>query len=965
MFAPDILHYAAFGGNGLVTCFLISKGVSLNATIQDGMTPLHIASQEGHSSVATILLKAGAEKAPLAGKHGTPLHQAALNGHVDTVNVLLENGCPLKVLSSDGRTALHFAAQNSKPEIVGLLARKGLDLNIRDESGVTPLHLAASEGKTSTALELINLGADKAVSVSTSGTPLHQAALNGHVDIVNVLLENGCPIKVLSSNGRTALHFAAQNSKPEIVGLLARKGLGLNIRDESGLTPLHLAASEGKTSIALELINLGADKAVSASTYGTPLHRAALNCHINTTFKLLEKECPLDVLTSDDCNVLHFAALGGNVVIVQRLCSQSLNLINAIDKNGQVPLHMAAATGMVPAAIELLERGANRDIVAGVYGTPLHQAAVMGNYDLVLKLIYRGCSSDSFSSYRASVLHFAAQGGNVSIIKLLSESGLNVNAVDNSGMTPLHWAARSGNRDAAVELLKYGANKTLSSSFGLPLNLALLAEGFMKSNLADSKSLITVLLNEGCRLCTSDDLGNTILHLAVITVAYDSSMYKAKVSLEQLYNVLEISNDLEGVFASLPCLKDIINSRNKFGQTPLMLAILCGSNEAAEWLVDHGADVHMRDEAHVTVYHYGLMNSRFDLQRFCTSLSTHGITQPSKDVASEGERIVYSSIMQNDSEAVDVDKLGNLNLPLPKVPFLLISSIFNFFSSFKAKFSDLESLRLPEDSKLNVLHVLIVFQYFLRIMINSSKSQVLTKLLSCAKLEYLLSEPLQNGMTALDLAKQLKLCDLASIIEGNGGRPGIWPHIPKHQLQSIQPVMPILFEAHQNLTTLKGSGSAGSLALDLLTRLVFQGHLEVPDENKKELEEYHLRKQVLNSKPIIRQVAKCVIHRLCDNTLKSLMTIGLSLGLCESELDTLTDSYSPHDSFTKLIDLWLWKDQDTRWSVLLKALGRYETACTISEIEHSLVAEHIASNPAPIMTEGYTIHMQEVCLYLQ
>ena len=892
------------------------------------------------------------------------LYYLAFKGPFSLWKLTLLRHIPISFLNAFAPDILHYAAFGGNGLITCFLISKGVSLNATIQDGMTPLHIASREGHSSVAAILLKAGAEKAPLAGKHGTPLHQAALNGHVDTVNVLLENGCPLKALSSNGRTALHFAAQNSKPEIVVLLARKGLGLNIRDELGLTPLHLAASEGKTSTALELINLGADKAVSASIYGTPLHQAAVKCHINTTLKLLEKECPLDVLTSNDCNVLHFAALGGNVVIIQCLCSQSLNLINAIDKNGLVPLHKAAATGMVPAAIELLEQGADKDIVAGSYGTPLHQAATKGNYDLVLELIHRGCSSDSFSSYRASVLHFAAQGGNVSIIRLLYESGLNVNAVDNSGMTPLHWAARSGNRDAAVELLKYGANKTLSSSFGLPLNLALLAEGFMGSNLADSKSLITVLLNEGCRLCTSDDLGNTILHLAVITVAYHSSMYKAKVSLEQLYNVLEISNDLEGVFASLPCLKDIINSRNKFGQTPLMLAILCGSNEAAEWLVDHGADVHMRDKAHVTVYHYGLMNSRFDLQRFCTSLSTHGITQPSKDVASEGERIVYSSIMQNDSEAVDVDKLGNLNLPLPKVPFLLISSIFNFFSSFKAKFSDLESSWLPEDSKLNVLHALIVIHYFDRIMINSNKSQMLTKLLSCANLEYLLNEPLQNGMTALDLARQLKLCDLASIIEGKGGRPGIWPHIPKHQLQSIQPVMPILFEAHQNLTTLKDSGSAGSLALDLLTRLVFQGHLEVPDENKKELEEYQLRKQVLNSKPIIRQVAKCVIHRLCDKTLLSLMTIGLSLGLCESEVDSLTD-LSPPDSFTKLIDLWLRKDQDTRWSVLLKALGRYETACTISEIEHSLVAEHIASNPAPIMTEGYTIHRQEVCLYRQ
>ena len=69
-----------------------------------------------------------------------------------------------------------------------------------------------------------------------------------------------------------------------------------------------------------------------------------------------------------------------------------------------------------------------------------------------------GASPRVRDSRQQLALHRAAAVGSVPLITLLADAGSPLNATDVDGMTPLHHAIAEGWGDAAVALLRRGAN---------------------------------------------------------------------------------------------------------------------------------------------------------------------------------------------------------------------------------------------------------------------------------------------------------------------------------------------------------------------------------------------------------------------------------------------------------------------------------------------------------------------------
>ena len=68
----------------------------MNATEEDGWTPLHRAAYEGHQEVAKYLIKQGAAVEAKANSGWTPLHWAAQEGHREVVEYLIEQGAAVE-----------------------------------------------------------------------------------------------------------------------------------------------------------------------------------------------------------------------------------------------------------------------------------------------------------------------------------------------------------------------------------------------------------------------------------------------------------------------------------------------------------------------------------------------------------------------------------------------------------------------------------------------------------------------------------------------------------------------------------------------------------------------------------------------------------------------------------------------------------------------------------------------------
>src|ERR1700712_71548 len=102
--------------------------------------------------------------------------------------------------------------------------------------------------------------------------------------------------------------------------------------------------------------------------------------------------------------------------------------------------------------------------------TALHFAASKNNLDTARKLIAQKATTRTKDRRQQLPLHRAAAVGSIPIMKLFLDNRSPINATDMDNMTALHHAVSEGHGDAAVVLLKAGAEHDKRDSDG---NLAI------------------------------------------------------------------------------------------------------------------------------------------------------------------------------------------------------------------------------------------------------------------------------------------------------------------------------------------------------------------------------------------------------------------------------------------------------------------------------------------------------------
>lgn len=122
------------------------------------------------------------------------------------------------------------------------------------------------------------------------------------------------------------------------------------------------------------------------------LHLASQNGRLGIIRMLLTSEFHLDVnsVTGDGHSALHLAALAENAGVVQELLRAGANALLR-DKEGQTAIHMAAKSGSIAVARQILNECPEcltlRD---NSMQTPLHQAVMHGHEELVKFFLARG-----------------------------------------------------------------------------------------------------------------------------------------------------------------------------------------------------------------------------------------------------------------------------------------------------------------------------------------------------------------------------------------------------------------------------------------------------------------------------------------------------------------------------------------------------------------------------------------------
>jgi ankyrin repeat protein len=189
------------------------------------------------------------------------------------------------------------------------------------------------------------------------------AVYNDCYEAARLMIENGVDIEMVSSRGFRALHIASKGGFEDMVRLLLANGADVNSSYSGGLN----AAAYCNNSVLQLLIANGIDVSISCDAR-RPCYvcdaiqsRDAIRLQIliDANIDLREASC------RDGAISLHWAAEYGCADCISIIVNLvGTDLVDAPNKFGETPLHLAVFSNELPTAAALLGFGADVDAIA-------------------------------------------------------------------------------------------------------------------------------------------------------------------------------------------------------------------------------------------------------------------------------------------------------------------------------------------------------------------------------------------------------------------------------------------------------------------------------------------------------------------------------------------------------------------------------------------------------------------------
>jgi len=439
----------------------------------------------------------------------------------------------------------------------------GADVNAAQGDGTTPLHWAVHKIDADLARALLERGAKPDVINSYGSSPLAEAAKVGNARLVGMLLDAGSNVEVPNQEGQTALMLAARAGSLEVAELLVRHGANVNAREQwRGQTALMWAVAARSAEMTRFLIAHKADVDARALANDWPSQM---------TGEPRNQYRPTGGLTP-----LLYAARSGCTDCVKELLDAGADP-NKPNPDGVTPLIVAIDNFAYDTAKLLFERGASPHLWDWWGRTALYAAIDMNTYSLDA---YEERTGPPIVTTKTTALELA---------RLFLDAGVNPNTQLN-----MHRPARGGSSGRyADEILSTGATPMLRA-----------AEG------GDSEA-VRLLLEYGGRVDVPNVMGVTPLIAATgwgMRAASPRFNPTAKDAQDRSIATLEI---LLAAGADVNARITDVTSRTgrwgrgsnvseRGGQSALFGAVQWGWPRVVQYLIDHGAEVAIVDDRHVS-----------------------------------------------------------------------------------------------------------------------------------------------------------------------------------------------------------------------------------------------------------------------------------------------------------------------------------------------------------------------------
>ena len=394
------------------------------------------------------------------------------------------------------------AAQRSDANAVRALLQQGADPNAAQADGLTGLHWAALNDQLEIAQLLLYAGATvKPVTRVGGYTPLHLASRAGHDAIVRALLEAGAEPDRFTTTGVTALHFAAEADAAGAVDALTEHGANVDAGDSfSNRTPLMFASVRNAPKAMQALVNAGADLSATTAVknYVEIAEADTAEREQRARVRKAAEEPDPDAEEDEPRGGQQSRSAPAEEPTEPKLPKLLSSTEQIGLQGGFTALHFAAREGHDKAARLLVDAGADvNQVTAGDESSPMLVAVINGNYDLAKDLLEAGADPNLVSDDGAGPL-FATlniewslrtwypqpqafrqqETSYLDLMELLLEAGAETNArvtthiwyaaynagrmgVDFAGATPFWRAAYAADVKAMKMLVANGADPNI------------------------------------------------------------------------------------------------------------------------------------------------------------------------------------------------------------------------------------------------------------------------------------------------------------------------------------------------------------------------------------------------------------------------------------------------------------------------------------------------------------------------